>query len=240
MFAAIAGAVCAAAAPAQSGELAIPPLRAAAGPPARAATAEGFAPRGWRVETRLAGDLDGDRRPDLVLLLRGDDPDCRVANPGGLGVDRLDTNPRILMVALAQAAGGYRLAARNGRLIPRNTEPVVADPIEEEGGLTLARGRIALRLGYFASAGGWGMRNSTFRFRMREGRVELIGYDDVQTRRNTGQVRQASLNYLTGKAKITDGRMDSDRERVQWRTLPRKPPWTLGDLPEAWEFEPGV
>jgi hypothetical protein len=38
--------------------------------PATAADADGFVPRGWRIEQRLDGDLNADRRADLVLVLR--------------------------------------------------------------------------------------------------------------------------------------------------------------------------
>jgi hypothetical protein len=42
--------------------------------PAEAATARGFVPKGWRIEARAGGDLDGDGRADLALVLRSRNP----------------------------------------------------------------------------------------------------------------------------------------------------------------------
>src|SRR5271154_1040489 len=89
---------------------------------AHADAAEGFAPTGWQIETRLSGDLNGDGIDDLALVLRAHDPANVLDNTGGLGVEKLDTNPRILAVALGRSGGGYDLAAENHTLIPRATE----------------------------------------------------------------------------------------------------------------------
>src|ERR1700712_4507125 len=102
-------------------ELTIPP---ASYPslPATAATAEGFAPAGWAVESRASGDLNGDGQADLVLVLRGRDPRLVIAN-SGMGEDHVDTNPRVLAVLFAQPGGGYRLVAQNHQLIPPMEDP---------------------------------------------------------------------------------------------------------------------
>ena len=106
------------AAGARAEERTLPPARYPTLPPT-AAAAEGFAPAGWTVESRQEGDLNADGRADLALVLRGQDPGLILANTQGLGEPSIDSNPRIIVVAFAQAAGGYRLAMSNHTLVPR-------------------------------------------------------------------------------------------------------------------------
>src|SRR4028119_662896 len=95
--------------------------------PATAATAEGFVPRGWRIDARAQGDLNGDGAADLALVLRGTDPANIVSNQS-FGPSNFDTNPRILAVALAERGGGYRLGAQDPRLIPPHTASATPQP----------------------------------------------------------------------------------------------------------------
>lgn len=83
-----------------------------------ASDAQGFLPYGWRLESQQTGDLNGDGLPDLALALQ--QQDLRdVVSDGVICGESVDTNPRILAVALAQRRGGYRLMAQNHTLIPR-------------------------------------------------------------------------------------------------------------------------
>ena len=62
------------------GELKIPPVKYPA-PPKRAATAEKFAPKGWLVEAKATGDLNGDALPDAALVLHLNNPKNWVSPP---------------------------------------------------------------------------------------------------------------------------------------------------------------
>src|SRR5690606_5843932 len=93
--------------------------------PAHATTADGFAPPGWRVERAVEGHLDEDGRSDLLLVLKMDDP-ANVLAHDGPGPSRFDTNPRMLVVALADADGYRRLVADHA-LIPRPHSPAHDD-----------------------------------------------------------------------------------------------------------------
>jgi len=221
-------------------ELAIPAVTYPA-LPREAASAEGFVPPGWQLEAQARGDLNGDGKADLAFVLHATDPKNVVANPDGLGVKSLDTNPRILAAAFARVSGdGYDLVLENHALIPRRTDPVMDDPFDSvaASGLEVARGTLRLRLGVFASAGSWGMSNMTWTFRWQTGRFELIGYDRTDTNRGSGEIEGLSVNYLTRRAKRTVGSIESDAEKTRWETLARGPLLSLDEVGDGLEFDP--
>jgi hypothetical protein len=207
--------------------------------PRQATAAEGLVPSGWTLEAKVEGDLNGDGKADLALVLHATDPKNVVANPDGFGPDSLDTNPRILAVAFARA-GGYELALENHALIPRRTDPVLDDPFDSTAasGLEVARGTLRLRLGVFASAGSWSMSTTAMTFRWQNGRFELIGYDTTETNRGSGEITGLSINYVTRRAKRTEGTIESDAETARWETLPRRPLLSLDEVGDGLAFDP--
>jgi len=206
--------------------------------PRQAPAAEGFVPAGWRIEQQVSGDLDGDGIADLVLVLRDADAKNILSNEDGLGESPFDSNPRILAVAFGGKPGArYTLALQNRTLIPRRVAPTIDDPLAE-GGVSVERGNLRVKLGFFASAGSWRMSSTSYTFCYRDGRFELIGYDDDSTERNSGKTEGISLNYLTGRAKHTTGTIDSDSVKVSWETLPRRPLMTLEAVGDGLEFDP--
>ena len=232
-FAILLGALCATAAPA---ELVIPTVRFPMLTPS-AASAGGFAPKGWSVERQATGDLDGDGRNDLAIVLRMRDPRNVLSNPD-LGENPFDTNPRILAVALAQERGGYRLALQNHRLIPRREYTNLSDPFgAEDTDFEIRRGALRLSLYRFASAGGWDMGTTAFTFRWQGDALRLIGFDYTNVRRNSGCTSGLSINYLTGRAKLTLGHIGLDREQARWRHVSRRPLLTVDAVGDGLEFD---
>lgn len=206
--------------------------------PAEAASAAGFAPPGWRTETELRGDLNGDGIADLAFTLRAQDPANVIAH-SGLGQSPLDSNPRILAIAFGRAGGGYALAIQDHRLIPRHTDPVLSDAFDPEArNLTIQRGTLRVTLHSFASAGSWGAGNRSFTFRWQEGRFALIGFDSMSVHRGSGATEDVSVNFLTRRMQLSTGNIEHDRKRVQWRTLPARPLLSLGQIEDGMEFDP--
>lgn len=209
--------------------------------PATAADAEGFVPKRWKLETRASGDLNGDGLPDLALALKQDDPANIVANRA-ICQDRIDTNPRILAVALAQRGGGYRMVVQNHTLVPRYDNSCAEDWFDPEGisggGLTLERGTVRIRLGRFMSAGGWGMGGSDFIFRWQDNGLRLIGFDYSNTQRNSGETQKLSVNYLTRRVQTVRGSIESDKEKTSWSRLPPGPLQTIDQIGDGTEFDP--
>jgi hypothetical protein len=200
--------------------------------PAEAATAGAFVPKGWKIETRADGDLDGDARADLALVLRSQDPANVIPEP--MCEKQFDTNPRMLAVLLARPGGGYRLAAEDHALIPRRDNACQLDPFT---GIAIERGTLRIDLERMMSAGGWDMGSTTYRWRWRDGALRLIGFDYSNVKRNTGTLGRLSVNYLTGRAKISAGNIGTDREKVRWKTLRSRAP-TIGEVGDGLMFDP--
>lgn len=213
-----------------------PPVRYPA-LPAHGGDAAAFVPPGWTLESRQRGDLDGDGRDDLLLVLKMADP-ANVVDNGGFGPDRFDTNPRMLAVAFADGAG-YRLALSDHALIPRAEFPNMEDYLDG-GQPRIARGGFSVNLHQFSSAGSWSASETTFLFRHQQGCFRLIGYDVRDVHRGSGEVRELSVNYLTGKAKLSEGSIEDSALRTRWRQLPRQPLRCLERIGDGLAFDPGV
>ncbi|NYT41548.1 hypothetical protein HZY97_12320 [Sphingomonas sp. R-74633] len=209
---------------------------------AEAASAGGFVPRGWLLESSATGDLDGDGRPDLTFALHMADPANVLKNEGGFCGETIDTNPRILGIALARPSGGYRLVVQNHSLVPRRDNACADDWFSSDGemggGLSIARGNVVITLGRFMSAGGWGMGRTVFTLRWRENALRVIGFDVLNVQRNSGAIASLSINYLTRKVRIAHGTTDSDKEKVRWSRLPGAGLPTIDAVGDGLEYDP--
>jgi hypothetical protein len=140
------------------GSVAAEPTIPAASYPAlvkHAGSVEGFVPTEWRIEIQKMGDLNGDGRDDVALVLRAMDDGNIIDMREQGGPENFDANPRILMVAFANATGGYDLVLENHTLIARTTEPSAQDPLDangvQEGGVEIKNGTLRVTLAYFAA-----------------------------------------------------------------------------------------
>ena len=201
--------------------------------PGEAATAEGFVPTGWKIENRAEGDLDGDSRADLALVLRSQDP----ANvlPVEMCGDELDTNPSMLAILLARPGGGYRQAVENHLHIPRRENSCALDGLTA---ISIERGTLRTDFERMMSAGGWDMGSAAFKWRWRDGALRLIGFDYTNIKRNTGAMNRISINYPTGRVKISTGNIGTDREKVRWTTLRSRRAPTIGEVGDGLMFDP--
>lgn len=203
--------------------------------PGRFADAAAVTPKGWRVEYRVEGDLNGDRRADMVLVMREQNP-ANIVNNDGLGGERLDTNPRLLVVGVA-GQDGYRLAVANHSFIPRHLEPTLSDALEQSP--EIRNGVLSITLNYFASAGGWTMSNATSRFRSQDGALRLIGHDYSEVQRNTGETLDRSVNFLTRRVSTTTSSIEADKDPAPvWTRLPDGPLLTIDQVGDGLEFNP--
>jgi hypothetical protein len=195
--------------------------------PAVAQGAAGFVPKGWLLEIEKEGDLNKDGAPDLLLVLRMNDPNNVVKDE----YRELDTNPRMLVAAFAdKAKKTYSLALADHTLITRHTNPNMDPPFDE--GAAIVNGTLQVSLGLFMNAGGWYTSNIKFTFRHQDGCFKLIGYDSRVLKRNTGEEQSVSINYLTNKALLGGDRGET------WETLKKPGLLCLGEVGDGLDFAP--
>ncbi|MBD2749075.1 hypothetical protein IC232_20510 [Microvirga sp. BT688] len=191
------------------------------------------------LEAQASGDLNQDENTDLILVLRQNNPANVMEDFEGLGEKPFDTNPRILAIAFRDhSSGKFSLQFQNHTLIPRRTEPAADDPFDKEVGIAIVRGSFQVRLNWWMSAGGWETFNTTYTFRHKSGRFELIGYDRDTTHRGSGETASLSINYLTRRAKKATGHISRDTDKVRWQTLPQRSAPTLESIGDGLSFEP--
>jgi hypothetical protein len=204
--------------------------------PIEVASIQDFVPQGWRIEARASGDLDGDGKADLALVLREESPANVIA--ATMCEQRFDTNPRIFAVLFARPGHGYRLVGKSHELIPRRDNPCQVDSFSDPAQLAIERGTLRLDLERMMSAGGWDMGATTYKWRWRDEALRLIGFDYSNVQRNSGALALLSINYLTGRVKITLGNVGTDRDKIRWATLHNRRPPTLEEIGDGLMFDP--
>lgn len=178
---------------AYAGELVIPPVSY---PQiiAHATTIDAFVPRGWAVESKVTGDLNGDGRPDVAILLRDTDPKNIIDGRSAYGPEHFDTNPYMLLVLLANANGEYDLALQDHAFVGRPNYPVY-----QSRQIGIKRGVLVVQ---FTNSAADDFEPS-FEFRWQDGRWMLIGYDYIGA--SHGEYLAMSANLLTGYVQETRG-----------------------------------
>lgn len=146
-------------------------------------------PNGWILQKATEGDLDGDKIPDAVLIIRENNPKKK----GEYLTD--DENPGRL-IALLNTGDSYRMEAENrdllvsqsqyGKMYHNGYEPHLSI---DDGVLELVFERVR--------------DGEMYKFRMDEYGLRLIGYEDGHTGGATGLYSGDSFNFLTGKCHHT-------------------------------------
>jgi hypothetical protein len=182
-------------------------LLAAGAPPAPArvhADAEAFVPKGYRIEARASGDLDGDGRADLSLELVEAGP---AADAEGAPTERA----RRWLVLLAVPGSGWRQVADAGRVLFCATCGGVKSSTSDRAVTQIRKGVVLVE----QLRGSRETVQSLLRFRYvpAVGRMQLIGVDLTVRDTLEGTSVRHSTNLLTG-AKLTERlRWDEKQER---------------------------
>ncbi|NTU68582.1 MAG: hypothetical protein HGB02_06860 [Chlorobiaceae bacterium] len=203
--------------------------------PDRASAPEGFLMPGMKLEKVAKGDLDGDLLPDLAMIIRMDDPKNVLRDPEEADREPLDTNPRMIAIAMADKAGGFTIDAVNLSMIPRLEDPFMNDPFVD---LSIDKGAVKLLLEQSSNAGSWGSATMTFTFRKRGQDVALVGFDRTDVNRASGEMTETSVNFLTGREVVSTGNVSTDKMSKKLNQLPKRALPTLNFMGDAFSFDP--
>ncbi len=195
-----------------------------------------FIPPGWKVLGKAAGDLNGDDRTDIVLVLKNTSSKFKQKN-SGLGDKVFDTNPRMLVILFNDPkTGGYQLAQSSRTIIPIPESPTMEEPFEK---ISIHNGILQLAFTVWYSAGSWSSSNASYKFRWQDNRFVLIGADKTEIERNSGKKTDFSYNFLTGKEQIVTGNIESKKSTSKWQILRTKGLRHLEDFKQLYEWQVG-
>jgi len=196
---------------------------------------DGFVPEDWKIVDKALGDLNADGGQDCALVIKAN-YDKFLNKNDGLGVDKYDTNPRVLII-LFKDKNGYKIAEQSNTFIKTPDSPTMSEPFQS---VKIRNGILDLNFEQWYSAGSWAASQYVYKFKFLNGEFVLIGVDKNESMRNSGDTESRSYNFLTNKVKITTGNFTTDeKEKVKWKTYKLKKLKTLDTFKEpfSWEIE---
>ncbi|TDG36649.1 hypothetical protein EZJ43_07965 [Pedobacter changchengzhani] len=196
--------------------------------PTTGANLKSFIPKGWKMILETTGDLNKDGLADKVIVIENTDPKNVIANDG-LGMNKLNINPRIVLVLFKTTANLYQLGAKNSGFIPSENDAessCLADPLMQEGGISIEKGLLKISYQYWYSCGSWYVTNKNYTFRFQNQKFELIGYDEDSFHRSSGEMSSTSINFSTHKMSETNGGNEFNEEenkpKTRWTKIKSK------------------
>lgn len=196
--------------------LAIAPLTLCAQPKAKAFRyIEDIIPEGWICASNN-GDMNNDGIEDIAAIFY---PPAKELNP-------------ILAIYWGGENGTFKLWNQFDNTLPGQEYEYAIPEYSVE---VTKKGILKLNHSIFHSAGGWAHTQHTELFRYQDGDFYLIGSDENTIIRNTGDVEEVSINYLTGKQKTRQYNATNERRKAKetWTNIQKKP---LKPLSE-WKLE---
>ncbi|TDK37312.1 hypothetical protein E2F50_10575 [Rhizobium deserti] len=198
--------------------------------PAKVGDRAQLVPPGWTLEVEAKGDLDGDKRPDLALIIQSEKPDIAYSGEPTVG-------PRMLVIGFASGKGYDRIIT-NHRLIPRQESTNVTGYLAESGPLEIKRGRLVVTLNLFMTAGGWNTWTNSFSFVMQKGKLRLVRFESNNWHRRTGETTLTVADYRARTLRITRGSMQNERKKTESSKLTGPARLTLDQIGNGLQFDP--
>lgn len=154
--------------------------------PAAAPRSAAFIPVGWMLEKQVAGDLNGDNRPDAVLML--------VERPSPSAPEA--RRERALVVLLNEPTGQLRRVAASGTAL--YCTGCFASDRTATPDISIVKGTLTVR----HLSGATQTLDLSQRYRFENGRVRLVGESVTQSSRLKLDTTSRRTDYLTGQQQI--------------------------------------
>jgi hypothetical protein len=199
----------------------------------RAATAEKLVPKGWLVQSRATGDLNGDSVPDTAMVLLMNSPKNWVSPPWA-PTTRFNSNPRMLVVAFGTPKG-FDLALADHVFIPRVENANQEQPFD---GVKIENGLLKLKMHLFFDAGGYRVGRWGFAFRWQGNGFKLVNFDRDSVIKKTGDTEVISIDYPAGRKEVTTGNLAKSKESKKRYNLASKDLVDLAQMGDGLQFKP--
>jgi hypothetical protein len=161
-----------------------------------------FAPRGWKIEKTVKGDLNRDKQTDSALVLVENKPaKDKEGDP--------TARQRALVVLLRTGKGWTRVGFNNTLLQGTRDGGAFYGVVETPVNVSIVKGVLQVN----QDSGSREITETTHKFRYdaRKNGVFLIGSEMVDRDRATGDVISTSTNYLSGVRIVSTYKVDSDK-----------------------------
>ena len=181
-------------------------------------------PQGWS-HYEVTGDLNKDGMADLVLMAQPNFKEKIMKRDDGY---ERNCNQPVFAVYFATADGKLKQWKQYGELLPAD------DPENEFCSWNFTfditeRGVLNITLQPECSAGSYFTHIDRYSYRFQNGDFYLIGKEEEDIQRNTGNVTVNSENYLTWKRQVKKSNFSEDTPPTErWTRLTKKPLEKLG------------
>lgn len=189
----------------------------------RGASIEAIVPEGWEHSEEF-GDMNKDGLKDLVVIAIPNFKENMKEREDGYVYN---LNRPHLAIYFGDSSGDFVLFKKYEELIPERDENMI---VETSLGIN-DKGILRIGVSIFMIAGGATTGGPTYVFRYQDGDFFLIGKDDTELSRYSGETTDTSENYLTHKRQVTTGNaFEEQKEKVKWSNLPKEPLKRLGEF----------
>ncbi|MCU0238735.1 MAG: hypothetical protein MUC29_04775 [Pyrinomonadaceae bacterium] len=172
-------------------------------------------PKNWKILHKEFGDLNGDKKDDVVLILRANYAKYINKNDG-FGENTFDTNPQMLVI-LFKTTENFELIEQNNTFIISREFPTQGEPFQK---IVIKNGVLQLFFEQWQSAGSWETSNTTYKFKFINDEFNLIGLDTSSSMRNAGEVTTLSYNFLTKKLKMALSTYANETPyKITWKNI---------------------
>jgi hypothetical protein len=179
----------------------------------------------WSLKDSASGDLNGDHRADMAVVLEYADTVTELRNDSGENTGK----PRILLVLFWDAAAqAYNVNVQNNSFILRGGEGGMAD--DPYDGISIHHGVLEVGYQYVRSY-------LKYKFRFKSSAIYLIGASYAGAVGD--KFENWDFNFSTGRAKHEWGEVFDTNysDHVKWLKMKARSPIRLGDMRFAWEME---
>lgn len=177
----------------------------------------------WFIKDSAQGDLNGDKRPDLAVVLEYKDT-IQELRPDGF---ENWGSPRILVVLLRSAkTAGYDLLVQNNTFITRYGEGGMSSDAYKK--VRISKGILQLDVEFVRGG-------AAYKFRFQHNDLYLIGATTGGV--SGGIVENFDVNFLTKKAKIEKGSLEEDKWQTKWVNISIKQLRRLREMKMMFDWE---